>query len=271
MDLCTTANANTPGSCTIVQWETNNNNKCTLYTSQASCNSGVAGNSCFPNNVVLNGVRSARLLTPTAPNVTDATFMQAPSSLYNLDLCGGGSLNYYDRAFIGHVHSDNTFRIGLADIWLLTCLGYSYYTVGGVTSSSLLNTATVAAGLNMGVPNTADDCMRLCAFYNDHNGDNGCRMWHFMNDNTCNMYSSRGNIPTGSNPTMVSASIVAAGLYRGGTGNMYPALSYKRSLPPSEGYGRHHARDTLAEVDGIVAEYIIPFRKPLGVAKRVKN
>ncbi|KAK5446412.1 hypothetical protein LTS15_009751 [Exophiala xenobiotica] len=247
MDLCTSTNAATPGSCTVAYWASTQQ-QCQLYPNQLAN---------FPNNLIFNGVHTARLLTPTAANIADATYMHAPTNLYDLGLCGGPSLNYYNLTFLGHIHKDNTVRVNTADIWLITCATSFYYSTGTQTA---LNTATIAAGQNMAVPTTPDDCMRLCGFYNDANSDNGCRLWHFFNDNSCVLYPSRGGAGNGNTPQYL-ANLIAAGVFRGSTGTQWPGISYKRSLPPGEGPARYHPRDTLSEAEGVVADFIIPYER----------
>ncbi len=254
MDLCTSANAATPGSCTVAYWASSTL-QCQLLPNQITCNSGTPGNSCFPSNLIFNGVRTARLLTPAAANIIDATYMHAPSNLYDLGLCGGTNSNYYDKTFLGHIHKDNTVRPNTADIWLITC-GTSIY--GLSASQTPLNTQSVATTQNMAVPTTSDDCMRLCAFYNDGLADNGCRLWHFFNDGSCVLYPSRGSAGNGAQPVAVT-NLTAAGVFRGSTGTQWPGTSYKRSLPQGAAPARYHPRDTLMETDVVVADVILPY------------
>ena len=257
MDLCTSANAANPGSCTVAYWASSTS-ICQLLPNQISCNAGTPGNSCFPSNLIFNGVRTARLLTPTAANIVDATYMHAPSNLYDLGLCGGTSANYYDKTFLGHIHKDNSVRPNTADIWLVSC-GTSFYGAqSGTIGPTILNTQTVATNQGLPIPTTSDDCMRLCAFYNDANGDNGCRLWHFFNDNSCVLYQSRGGAGNGAQPTALT-NLIAAGVFRGSTGTQWPGTSYKRSLPLGAGPARYHPRDTLLDAEVVVADVILPY------------
>lgn len=254
MDLCTQAGSN---NCLVASWTPGTPGSCSLFTLAASGGGSPVGG-LAPNNLVFN-TRTARLLTPAAPYIVDATYLLAPNPQYNLGLCTGTTFNYYDRTFIGVYHQDNTIRGpgSRPDLWLITCLSYTYYSGQATTVSS---TSTLATGFGLGYPQTADDCARLCAFTNVANGDTGtnnCRLWHWTNANICTLYASR-NAPA--TPVTVTG-VVAAGLYRGGTSSEYAALSYKRSLPPGVGPGRNHARDSMADTGHTQAEVIIPWTR----------
>jgi hypothetical protein len=260
MDLC---NAAGPTDCTVAYWVLGVSPaflyECILYPTSAS-DGGVAPGAEAPNGLVFNGVRTARLLTSVAPLIYDMTYLLAPSPQYNLGLCTGPNANYYDRVFIGVYHQDNSIRPTRYDTWYVSCLGYSFYQSGD--ASSLLNTTAAAQTYGVGLPQTADDCARLCDWINYTDGDGGnnagnCRLWHWMNTGVCNLYYSRGSPST---LAQVSG-VVAAGMSRSNTGSEYTAYSYKRSLPPGVGPSRKHVRDTLAETDPMAPDAIIHWDK----------
>ncbi|EXJ94744.1 hypothetical protein A1O1_03141 [Capronia coronata CBS 617.96] len=256
IDLC---NQVGPAACTVAYWAAGENT-CTLYPTSAS-GGGSAPGGLTPNSMTFNKVRTARLLTAAAPNVVDATYLLGPSPQYNLGLCTGPG--YYDKAFIGVYHLDNTIRPGRADLWFVNCFGNTYYS-SGIASNQLTPTqmTSVQTTAGVGAPATADDCARLCAYANVAAVDAGtlnCRLWHWLTTNSCVLFSSRGTPPTTPNN---DNTIVASGLYRGSTGEEYTQVaSYKRSLPPGVGPKRSHARDALADTDHLTPDVIIPFSR----------
>lgn len=256
MDLCTQA---TSSICTVAYWDSLNA-KCTLYP-----NSG----QITPNNIVGNGVRTARLLTPSLPVVWDATYLLAPG--YDLSICGGPSGNYYNRTWVGVFSKGANGLSGPVitatrnDIFLITCGPYSYWSSG--IQSTAYTTSTTALAYGMSSPQTPDDCARLCEYVNAQSGystSSGCRLWEFAGSGTdpCTLYASRGGFIQ--NPVS-RPGIIAAGLSRSGAGSefaiggTYPATYKKRSLPPGVGPQRIHARDAMADSDHLTPDAIIPF------------
>ncbi|KIV83716.1 hypothetical protein PV11_05715 [Exophiala sideris] len=268
MDLCNQAN-NAPnttvaGPCAVAQWIPNqfgNIGQCILFTTAANGGSPLVGQGNLSPNQLAIGARYARLLTTTAPRIVDYTSLLPPSNLYNLGLCGGSNSANYNATFYGVYSYNNTIHgASRQDLWLLTCLGYTYLNANQDTA---LSTATAMAAVNVGTPQTADDCARLCDFYtfyqNYDNTQTLCKQWTWTGS-TCNLYSTQ-YAPSESSPTVV-AGIIAAGFWRGYGGNEYTQAGYKRWLGEDFEPGREHARDTLSKRDYMKPDAIIPWGTP---------
>lgn len=266
IDIC---NSNGTNNCVQVVWTTDVNHFCYLYSTEASCNVGTGAGNCYPNNIVM-GQSGARLLTATAPKIIDYTSILQPGEAFNLGLCAGSSAPYrYDNTFVAVYSQANILRNGRTDIWLVTCGGNIY----PPSFSTQIDTTQAIATVGYTSPANADDCARLCAYVEQYTDAHGtgtqprCYTWLYATNGTCFLYSGRDG--TSLDTPVQSAGIMAAGIYRGSTGNEFqPSAGYKRSLPDLPAAYRHHARDTMPDDHYQKADVILPWSsKKRNIAK----
>ncbi|KAK4943784.1 hypothetical protein LTR10_016687 [Elasticomyces elasticus] len=253
IDQCNLA---TPaGKCQEVVWS---QNTCYLITNPSTCATTYGAGNCYPNGL-RPSTAAARLLTQNAPKVIDYTSLLLPSEAYNLGLCSGSGPYLYDNTFVGVYSQSSVIRNTATDLWLITC-GGNYYSPP--TGTAVIPTQAGAQSVNYIVPQTADDCARLCAYlYQANSAGTVCLTWTFSTGTpgTCTLYAGGDNTAYGT--TSQSSTIMAAGVSRSIAVNyaIPQSAGYKRSLPDSLEPARSYPRDTLA--DWQKADVILPWTR----------
>lgn len=229
--------------------------QCYVYTSTAYPNGMPQGSQSTTFNF-----RSARLLYSTYPLINDQVYLLPNVSSGNLGICSGNGANAYAQSHMNTQYLNGQYQGSLTNNFWIECGGNFWappdagsnanvtQLIAAINSDPTLN--PTGPGLPIGMPQSADDCQRLCFIsyasvsalfggsskYGQPGGyglhqtatSNQCLSWTWSVSNQCDLYIRSNSV----NSFTYNATVVAAGHWIGSGGTAQvgtdTAVGYKK-------------------------------------------